>query len=205
MNRLLAAMLSTIMMLAPAAAQQHGSSHSAHQHHSKHPAAAEVIADQSIYQLGSEWSTQLGERITLTELRGEPAIVTLFYGSCTTACPVLVNDVKRLYALLTPQLQQRVKLVMVSLDSARDTPKVMRAYTKTYGLDNDRWLFLHGNDGDIRALATVLGVRYRKRADGNFDHSNLVTVLDSEGRVAFRVEGLAQPMEPAAAVVNAWK
>lgn len=202
MKQLIAAMLSGMVLMTPALAQEHGGGHDHHQHHSQHPAAAEAIADQSIYQLGSEWHTQLGEHMTLTELRGEPAIVTLFYGSCTTACPVLVNDVKRLYTLLTPQLQQRVKLVMVSLDSERDTPEVMRAYTQTYGLDNDRWLFLHGNDSDIRALATVLGVRYRKRADGNFDHSNLVTVLDSEGRVSFRVEGLAQPMEPAAAVLN---
>lgn len=199
MKTLLWAAAASLSLLAPAMAQDH----SHHQHHNQHPQAAEPMAEHSVYQLQGQWTTQLGQSLALRDLKGQPAIVTLFYGSCTTACPVLVNDVKRLYQLLDPQLQQQVRLVMVSLDSERDTPAVMRAYTEHYGLDNDRWLFLHGNDADIRGLATVLGVRYRKRDDGNFDHSNLVTVLDREGRVSFRVEGLAQPMEKAAAHVNA--
>ena len=100
----------SLSLLAPAMAQDH----SHHQHHNQHPQAAEPMAEHSVYQLQGQWTTQLGQSLALRDLKGQPAIVTLFYGSCTTACPVLVNDVKRLYQLLDPQLQQQVRLVMVT-------------------------------------------------------------------------------------------
>ncbi|KPD23790.1 SCO family protein [Idiomarina zobellii] len=75
-------------------------------------------------------------------------------------------------------------------------------YVKQYNLNSDSWVFLHGEDQDIRTLATVLGVRYRKRPDGDFDHSNLITVLDKNGVIEHRVEGLGQPMDKAAKVVD---
>lgn len=34
----------------------------------------------------------------------------------------------------------------------------------------------------VRKLATLLGMQYRQRANGEFNHSMLLTLLDSEGR-----------------------
>jgi protein SCO1/2 len=44
-------------------------------------------------------------------------------------------------------------------------------------------------------------VRYRQRPDGDFDHSNLITILDKQGLIVERIEGLSQPMEKPANVV----
>jgi hypothetical protein len=41
-------------------------------------------------------------------------------------------------------------------------------------------------------------VRYKQAPDGGFAHSNLITVLDGEGRIAERFEGLGVPAAPAA-------
>jgi protein SCO1/2 len=48
----------------------------------------------------------------------------------------------------------------------------------------------------------MLGVKYQQTGDGHFAHSNLVTVLDTEGKIAKRVEGLNQPMNEAATVIE---
>jgi protein SCO1/2 len=198
---------SALLALAPAVAQDHSQHKSGHENHTNHKnhtsmKAAKVSHSSSVYQVDAHWITHKGEHMTLADLQGQPVIVSMIYGSCTTACPVLVNDAKRLYTSLSDEAQKQVKLVMVSFDNSRDTPKALADYVKQYKLNSDRWVFLHGEDQDIRTLATVLGVRYRKRPDGDFDHSNLITVLDENGVIQHRVEGLGQPMDKAAKVVD---
>ncbi len=201
------ALSSALLSLAPAVAQDHSQHKSGHENHANHKnhtsiKAAKVSHSSSVYQVDAHWITHKGEHMTLADLQGQPVIVSMIYGSCTTACPVLVNDAKRLYTSLSDKAKEQVKLVMVSFDNSRDTPKALADYVKQYNLNSDSWVFLHGEDQDIRTLATVLGVRYRKRPDGDFDHSNLITVLDKNGVIEHRVEGLGQPMDKAAKVVD---
>lgn len=195
---------SALLALAPAVAQDHSQHKPGHENHKNHTSmkAAKVSHSSSVYQVDAHWITHKGEHMTLADLQGQPVIVSMIYGSCTTACPVLVNDAKRLYTRLSDESKEQVKLVMVSFDNSRDTPKALADYVKQYNLNSDKWVFLHGEDQDIRTLATVLGVRYRKRPDGDFDHSNLITVLDENGVIQHRVEGLGQPMDKAAKVID---
>lgn len=44
----------------------------------------------------------------------------------------------------------------------------------------------------------VLGIRYRQTADGQFNHSNVLTLLDRQGIVNHRQEGLATDVAPIA-------
>lgn len=172
--------------------------------HSNHTRlqAAPVSHAQSVYHVDARWTTHNNTEMTLSELNGTPVIMAMMYGSCTTACPVLVHDVKRLYDALDPVAQKQIKLVMVSFDTDRDTPKALANYVQQYDLNDDNWVFLHGSKQHIRTLATVLGVRYRQRPDGDFDHSNLITILNQDGVIAERIEGLSQPMEKPAQRIN---
>ncbi|MGM7317441.1 SCO family protein [Idiomarina sp. ST10R2A5] len=195
--------LASLVFSAQLMAQDH-SHHNKHGDHSNHTTmnAAEVSHSQSVYQIDASWKTHQKNELKLSELEGTPVIISMIYGSCTTACPVLVHDVKRLYTKLDEDTQKHVKLVMVSFDTNRDTPEALADYVKQYKLNNDNWLFLNGSEQDIRTLATVLGVRYRQRPDGDFDHSNLITILDKQGVIAERIEGLSQPMDKPAKVVT---
>ena len=208
MNKLLKlTALASLIFAVQSFAQDH-SHHNMHKNqtandHSNHTAmnAAEVSHSESVYQIDATWNTHKNSQLKLSELEGHPVILSMIYGSCTTACPVLVHDVKRLYSKLDEDTKQQVKLVMVSFDTDRDTPEALADYVKQYQLNNDNWLFLNGSEQDIRTLATVLGVRYRQRPDGDFDHSNLITILDKQGLIVERIEGLSQPMEKPAKVV----
>jgi protein SCO1/2 len=57
------------------------------------------------------------------------------------------------------------------------------------GLGDD-WVLLHGQSDDVRELAMVLGVKFAKDSRGQFAHSNLITVLNPEGEIAFQRAGL---------------
>lgn len=176
--------------------------HAGHRNHDA-MAAAPVDHAESIYHLEGAWTDHRGTEFTLASLRGGPVVMVMIYGSCTTACPILVQDARRLEAMLADDVRAKTRFVLVSFDPVNDTPEALADYAAGRGLDDSRWRFVRGDRAQIRALAMLLGVRYRDNGDGTFDHSNLVTVLDADGRAVHRIEGLMRPMDAAATAVTA--
>lgn len=170
----------------------------AHQHEHQHtPLSAQPLHHhESLYHLAAGWTDQRGQELQLGDLTGSPVIISMIYGNCRTACPMLVNDARQILKRLDDEQQAQIKVVFVSFDSERDSPEALADYAETMAVDTDNWYFLHGNAADVRTLASLLGIRYRQNADGSFDHSNLLALLDWEGRIAVRLEGLQQPPEP---------
>ncbi|MDZ7805607.1 MAG: SCO family protein [Gracilimonas sp.] len=174
-----------------------------HQHKQDALKAGEVQSDHSLYHLNAELTTHRNEKVQLSNFTGNPVIVVMFYGNCTQVCPILIQDTWRLYSSLSEEYKQSVSVLAISFDTDNDTPEVLSNYAKDEQLDIPAWHFVTGKQTDIRMLAMMLGVKYQKDSSGNFAHSNLVTVLDAEGNVAKRVEGLSQPMDEAASVIEA--
>lgn len=168
---------------APAAIGHAAHEHSVHEH-AVGLASAAPATDLSVYQLTSSWTDQHGHKRTLADLRGRPQAMALVYTHCGSACPRIVGDLKRLEAEL-PELG----LVLVSIDPERDTPGRLREFATGSGL-GERWTLLSGDDGALMELAAVLGVRYRRVSDTEFMHSNLITILDPAGNIAYRQEGI---------------
>ncbi|MDZ7657700.1 SCO family protein [Fodinibius sp.] len=164
--------------------------------------AKEVDSEHSLYHLEAKWTDHRGETVSLADFRGTPVIVVMFYGNCTDVCPILIQDAWRLYSGVDESLREDVNVLAVSFDTENDTPEVLNNYAKYEQLDIPGWHFITADDADVRTLAMMLGVQYSKKSDGHFAHSNLVTVLDEEGRIAHRVEGLNQPMNKAEATIE---
>lgn len=156
---------------------------------------AEPVAkptDGSLYQLESEWTSDEGRRLRLGVLHGRPLLVAMFFTTCEYACPILVHDLQRIQAALPAELRGEVDILLVSFDTERDTPAVLRAFRESKGLGKDHWTLLTGRADDVRELAALLGVNYKKDARGQFAHSNVITLLNREGEVAYQLAGLQQ-------------
>ncbi len=175
-----------------------------HQHDHKQEAlkAGEVQSGHSLYHLNNQFITHRNEKVKLSDFAGEPVIVVMFYGNCTQVCPILIQNSWRLYSSLSESTRETVNVLAVSFDTENDSPEVLAEYAKDEQLDISGWHFVTGKDTDIRMLAMMLGVKYQKDSGGEFAHSNLITVLDAEGNVAKRVEGLNQPMDEAALLIE---
>jgi protein SCO1 len=143
----------------------------------------------SICDLGSTWTNQDGSSVSLADLRGKPRVVAMFFSNCSYACPRITADLQSVAAGLTESQRAGVGFVMASFDVERDRPDVLKAFAREKKLPAD-WQLLHGDEDAIRELAAALGVRYRKEPGGDFAHSNMITVLDAEGRIVFQREGL---------------
>lgn len=162
----------------------------------------EVDAEHSLYHLNAVWTNHRGETISLADFKGAPVIVVMFYGNCTEVCPILIQDAWRLYNRIDEAIRSAVNVLAVSFDTENDTPEVLADYAEYEQLNIPGWHFMTSEETNIRSLAMMLGVQYSKKSDGHFAHSNLVTVLDEEGRIVNRIEGLNQPMEEAADAIE---
>ncbi len=165
--------------------------------------AAAPFTDKSLYQLESIWTTDAAKQIKLGALRGKPQVVAMFFASCQFTCPIIVNDMKRIATALPPDLRTNVGFTLISFDSERDTPEALHAVRVERDLEGNNWTLLHGEADDVRELAALLGVNYRKDANGQFAHSNLITVLNAEGEIVFQQPGLNLPTDKILEKLNA--
>ena len=175
-----------------------------HQHKEESaPGAREVSSEHSLYHLDAEWTDHRRDTLRLSDFRGEPVIAVLFYGNCTQVCPILIQDAWRLYSMLDESERASVNVLAITFDTENDTPERLKEYAENERLNIPGWHFMTSDPANVRNLAMMLGVQYTQKSDGHFAHTNLVTVLDKQGRIAKRVEGLNQPMDEAAETIRA--
>ncbi len=159
-------------------------------------------AEGSLYWLDGTWTDQHGEHVRLAAFEGKPVVMSMIFTNCGYACPMIVRDMKRIGGQLPQDGAEDVRYVLVSLDPDRDTPEMMQRFAQAHRLDPDQWTLLRGSKNQVRMLAATLGIRYRQESDGQFAHSNLVTILDSAGEIAHQQRGLESDGSTSAEVIT---
>jgi protein SCO1/2 len=154
-------------------------------------AQATPRADRSVYALQMALTDQDGARIGLDVFRGRPVFVGMFYGRCPSACPLLVSTIKRTLSELDPATAADVRVLLVSFDPEHDTPQALHT---TFGLDA-RWKLASAPEDQVRDLAAVLGIQYRRLPDGTFSHTSSVILLDRAGAIDARLDDTSQPVD----------
>jgi protein SCO1/2 len=160
----------------------------AHDHHSHMADEAEPASGDSLYHLHSVWQTQSGQKIQLKTLQGHPVVIAMAYTSCQSSCPVIVEEMKQIESHL--KKKEDVRFLFASFDSKRDTPEQLKKFAEQRKLDLNHWILLHGSKNSVQELAAALGLKYKEDAQGEFDHSNMITILDSKGVIHFQQVGL---------------
>lgn len=156
----------------------------------------------SIYPLSLALRDQHGAAIGVDVFRGSPVIVSMFYGSCPTACPVIVAHVKQIEASLAPDVRAKTRVLLVSFDPEHDTPEALARVASRHHADAGRWRFAVGPDSEVRQLANALGITYREFEGGFFTHNSVISVLDAGGRVVASVDDPQADLTPLAAAVT---
>jgi protein SCO1/2 len=173
----------------------HAGHHGAHHGHGGELKSVAPLSDASIYQLESAWTDQDGKSLRLKDLAGRPRLVVMLYTSCTSACPMLVGEIKDVLSKLTKSERKRISPLVFSFDPERDTPAALKAFAKKMKVAGEDWAFLSGSSGDVSELAGALGVQYKKLDSGDYLHSNTIFLLNKKGEIAAKKEGLKTPAE----------
>ncbi|WP_300654054.1 SCO family protein [Pseudomonas sp.] len=145
-------------------------------------ALASVPAD-SLYGLAMPLTDAQGEHFDWREMAGKPLLVTMFYGDCASACPVLMQSLQRTIAELQPE-QGTLRVLMVSLNPQHDTPASLAHLSHMHQLDQRFFrLAVAADEGQTRAMAAVLKIKYRALDNGEISHNTRVTLLNASGQV----------------------
>jgi protein SCO1/2 len=158
-----------------------------------------TISSESIYQLPDTFETQDNKKITLSSFAGKPTVVGMIFTHCTYACPRLTADIKDIEDKIKSE-KGDVNYLLISFDSERDLPDQLKKFANDHDLDKN-WTLLHGSENAVRTLSVLLNVQFQKDAEGNFSHSNIISVLDKNGVLVFQKEGIdADPTETISAI-----
>lgn len=145
---------------------------------------AQADSPGSIYNLNVKLTDASGAQHSLDVHRGHPVLVTMFYGSCPMACPLLIDTMRSIERTASPTDREQLRMLLISIDPERDTVVNLNALGTSRKLDQSRWTLARTDAASVRKIAAVLGIQYRKLPDGSYNHSSVVTLLTPDGEIA---------------------
>ncbi len=119
-----------------------------------------------------------GERVTLADFQGD--IVVTFFGftHCPDVCPLTLGRLAKTYEDLGEP--DDVQVLMITVDPERDTPEITQRYASGF---HPSFVGLSGSSSDIARAARQFFIGFRDAGDGEFIHTDAVTILDRDGRM----------------------
>ena len=120
--------------------------------------ARELHQDGAAWFTNVEVKTQDGRTLRFYDdvLKGKIVLINFFFTDCDAVCPLMTENLARVQELLGDRVGKDIFMVSISLEPEHDTPAVLAAYAKTYGV-GPGWLFLTGKKNDIELLRHRLG------------------------------------------------
>jgi protein SCO1/2 len=121
---------------------------------------------------------------TLPDFKGKVVVLFFGYTQCPDVCPTSMTELAQAKRLLGAD-GDKLQGLFVSVDPARDTPEVMKAYMANF---DPSFLALYAKDDQLPDLAKAFKVYYKK-VEGptptsyTMDHSAGSYVYDAQGRV----------------------
>ena len=137
----------------------------------------------SLYQMHEKLLNQDGKAIDLDVYRGQPVLVTMFYGSCPATCPLIIDTLRAVERKLDEPRRQQLRVLLISLDAGRDTPEALRKVADERRVDTTRWTLAHADAAAVRRIAAALNIQYRQLPNGEFSHSTIISALDADGKI----------------------
>ncbi len=132
---------------------------------------------------------QDGKRFSLSEFRGIPIIISLVYTRCSHICPTITMSLRNAIKESKKDFGDKFKTITIGFDVENDTPARMKEYGGNFTHNFNAWIFATAERDTIDRLAKELGFYYKKR-EGGFDHLNVVTIIDGEGRIFKHIYGI---------------
>lgn len=124
-----------------------------------------------------------------------PVAFTLNYFRCRVVCSVQLNGLADAVAQLDWDAGSDFRIVTLSIDpseSPTDATEKRSTIVESVGKGDDiDWAFLTGNELEIRAIASQLGIGYAYDAEQDqYAHPGVIVFVTPDGRVSRYVYGL---------------
>lgn len=123
-----------------------------------------------------------------TGLPGHPTLLLFLYADCQVGCPTAVARVQR--ALERMPRREEARVVVVTVDPARDTPARLRQQMAVWRVAAPAWRLLTGEPAAVGSVLRTYGVRAGALdpVTGTLTHDVAGFLVDRSGRVRYRVD-----------------
>lgn len=139
-------------------------------------------------------TNQDGKKFSTKDFRGKAFAVTFIYAQCPLPdfCIKMSTNFSDLALQLNEnaEYKDKMRLLSVSFDPARDTPEKLKKYGQGYLGKNAKpdftvWQLAVGTDAEVKAVADFFGLRYEidEKDKTQFLHSLRTAVVSPEGKV----------------------
>lgn len=125
-----------------------------------------------------------GKPRTMADFRGKAVVIFFGYTQCPDVCPTTLSEMRRVMQILGNDAQ-RLQVLFVTVDPARDTPELLAKYVPSF---NPSFLGLYGDAAATEKIARDFKIFYRvsagKTAESyTVDHTAASLVFDPQGRL----------------------
>ncbi|RUL87748.1 SCO family protein [Tautonia sociabilis] len=139
-----------------------------------------------------EVTTQQGEPLRLSDLRGKVVVLTFVFTRCPDPnfCPLMDAKFAQLADRVarSPERTERVRLLSVSFDPEHDTPEVLASHARRVGADPPLWTYAVASHEELAKVSWPLGLSYGP--DGAaIRHTLSTAVIAPDGTLARLEEG----------------
>jgi protein SCO1 len=136
-----------------------------------------------------------GKPVTGESFKGDTALVYFGYTHCPDVCPETMARLMQVMSKLGPDAQ-KVRILFITVDPARDTPKALHDYVDAF--DAQHAVGLTGSDAQIETLARHYRVAYqmeKRDPHGDYEvtHSSAIYVFDAQGHARLLATGDDSP------------
>jgi len=147
------------------------------------------VAPSQAQKIGSSGGSfdlidQNGRPFSSTSLVGRPYAIFFGFTHCPDICPTTLVELGNHLSALGPDAD-RLKIVFVTVDAARDTPEHLRTYLASF---DPRIIGLTGNEAQIAEAAKGWDAHYNTFAESDGSiiivHSAHVYLMDADNRLA---------------------
>lgn len=114
-----------------------------------------------------------GEPVRMSDLRGEPVVVTFLYSNCEDTCPAQAQQVKGAF----DDLGEDLPALAISVDPANDTPESARAFLSEQRMLG-RMRFVLGTRAQLRPVWDGYAIQPQR---DDLEHTARVVLVDPRG------------------------
>jgi protein SCO1/2 len=107
-------------------------------------------------------------------LKGKAVAINLVYTSCSNVCPLETAKLVQVQKLFGERMGRDIFFYSIAIDPW-DTPSELKKYASKFGV-GPGWLFLSGNEEDIKLIARKLGLARAGDLDSKDGHSPTLMV-----------------------------
>ena len=134
-----------------------------------------------------------GETVTKEDLLGKPWAVSFIFTRCAGPCTMITTQMAKLQKQLE---EEDIRLVTITVDPKNDTPEVLQKYADAFQADENRWLFLTGDQDKVYELISLgfKQVVHEETGDNvqkgfEIAHSSNIMHVSAEGVVMGKYNG----------------